>query len=130
MELLATLKIYRDDSGGKETSYSRHKPGTSEYEIVLRPKADAMVSKYGNQTVDVLAHELGHFVGNFAKTPTAKKSGFWWTTTNQELESEKEAWRIARDIKPDISQEIEKDAVGAYEKLAKTMPNTPMLFTQ
>jgi hypothetical protein len=124
---LATLEVWSDDSVTGESSVTQHHKDTKEWKITLRPNDDMKFSKYGSQTEDVLAHELGHFVAEVVGRKAQRQSGYFYSTPAQNLAGEKDAWEIARKIKPDIPKAIEKDALDAYRKIVReNPPDIPM----
>ena len=127
---LATLTIWLDNEDTDSTSSSDYHQGdSSSYTVTLRPKGDLAASPFGKQTPDILAHELGHFIGTILNTPVQAKSGWDWTTPVEQLAGEKEAWRLAGVMKPGLDKSpIAKDALESYEETARRYPDIPRVL--
>jgi hypothetical protein len=128
-KLIARLEVHEDtEADSSETrpseSYLEGKPNPLEpWTIVLAP--DQFV---GHSKLDVLAHELGHFVSLLSETPIAVKDvdntlGRQPSTHYQfaidRYAEESEAWDIAKMIKPNIPDSTVDYSLGTY----KTMIN-------
>ena len=112
MQKLAKLTLYLDDDRHGEISRLHRDHVTGEWELILNPAADKFnVPKYGEQTKDILAHELGHFVDEVFNSPAEIDRR---AQLPPSLTEERRAWTYGRMIKPDLDREIERMAVGAY----------------
>jgi hypothetical protein len=80
------------------------------------------------ETLARLTHELGHLVAGIFQTPAVKNDARYYKATSigmtrKELRSvlanEREAWKLARKIFPEVSKKQEREALREYEQILK-----------
>lgn len=126
-KLVAKIEIYEDDkaSGSFTSPPDNFINGLANpYEPWTITLASREIEKIGHSKVDVMAHELGHFVSLFNGTPVAAKDIANTRQTDiipryqflaDRYAEETEAWDIGRVIKPDIPDETVKFSLNTYK---------------
>jgi hypothetical protein len=101
---IATLEVWVDTDETEEVSCLQSDRSTGDYRILLHPTADKVTKRA--EVATILAHELGHFVGYMMKSP--------WQICPVKQFGEREAWSIARKIKPDLDESLATYALNTY----------------
>ena len=84
-------------------------------------------SKFGSDTPGILAHELGHFVGNILDVPEVRGGGFPTSTREEQLADERQAWKMAKIMYPKLDQKLVEYATGTYETNYQDDPISKLL---
>ena len=135
-KLIATLRVLESD---KDCTSGLHSVDENRFDLILCPNETTGNGLVKRSMPEIMAHELGHFVGRVLKLPAEVHAGEIFKTVSAmgipgdytpKQPSEREAWQVAETILPGAMEtdayKFSMDAYAKYDKeLARQVSELP-----